>query len=196
MPDKYRTTLRFWKAYTPSLTAAQFWWITRVRPSAAFDIDPDLASSSAAGYNELAALYSSYRVLGSRCQASVVNTSDTPSELSLLPLNVDPGASPSSNIALYSKEQPYAKFKMVPTKGGPVTVLDNNISTRRIFGGKMTDFDDNFSALTSTIPNNNWYWMISLYSQFVGTSSQLHVNVIVDIDVEFYDRKFLQGTFL
>jgi hypothetical protein len=186
MPDRLRTTLRFWKSVPVSLASLSYASI-RFNPSGAYDLDPTVGSATAAGYTQLAAIYNSYRVKRSRAVAEVVNTGNVTVMTVLLPSNTDPGASPSGNYVISTREQPYAVADTGALSGGPISKVKSSMSTQKIYGSKMTDYDDNFAALVNAIPNNNWYWVITFYAQAVSPSAII-LNFYMEIDIEFYDR--------
>jgi len=192
VPPKTRTVLRFWKAELHNLSTASLSSGSRLTPSNVFDVDPLVGGANVAGFAQWAGFYSSYRVLGSRCKVEAMNAgTGIPAELILVPLNQDPTAVPSTSTIIAAKQQPYVKSKMVPMGGGPATSLTCEITTEKIFGSKMVLYDDNFASLTSTGPVNNWYWLYALYTVSANSNNTFHVNITVDIDVEFYDRRFL-----
>lgn len=189
VPDRLRTRLRFWKSVSINLTVSTV-ASTRFQPSAAFDLDPTIGSAAAVGFTQLAALYNSYRVRSSSAWAETVNTGTVPIITILLPTNVDPGASPSSAYVISSRQQPYAVSETGALVGGPVSRLHNTMSTKKIYGSKMTDVDDNFASLVTSVPNNNWYWVINHYCLAVSPSAII-MNFYMEIEVDFYDRAFL-----
>lgn len=189
LPDKINCRLRFWKSTAINLSATATAGI-RFQPSACLNPDP-LTTDVPKGFAEWAAFYNSYRVKRSTCKVEVVNPSGvTPVQVCLLPVNLDPGASPTASVVVGSLEQPYAKRKMTPLVGGPITMLDQSISTKKIFGSPMTDVDDNFASLTTTIPVNNWYWFITFYA-LATIPNGIVCHTFIDIDVDFYDRRRL-----
>jgi len=190
LPDQYRTNLRYWKQVSFSFLSSNTTAI-RFRPSAAFDVDPLIASTAMAGFAELSLLYSSYRVLSSKINVNVMTTSAAnPVNVSLTPVNFDPGATPSSAYVLAAREQPYTRFGTCGFNGSPPLKLNSNMSTVKIYGSKQALFDDNFSAPVTAIPNNNWYWVICGYS-FVLDPSLTWVTITIEVDCQFYDRNFL-----
>lgn len=189
MPDKITTNLRFWKAFAVNLSATNYAGV-RFMPSAALAPDP-LTSDDPKGFAQLAAIYSSYRVHSSTAKLEVVNPSNvTPVQVCLLPVNLDPGASPSASSVASSLEQPYAKRKMSSLIGGPLTTISSSMSTERIFGSSMVRTDDNFAALVNTIPVNNWYWYITFYSLAVIPGG-IVAHFFIDMNLTFYDRRRL-----
>jgi len=69
------------------------------------------------------------------------------------------------------------------------------MSTEKIFGSPMVRYDDNFAALVNAIPVNNWFWIVAIYAGAVQSAAEpVFVNIGVDIDIDFYDRAFLNRT--
>jgi hypothetical protein len=192
LPDRYRTNLRFWKQVSLNFVANNAVSI-RFRPSSAFDVDPVVASTAMSGFVELSALYNSYRVLSSKIRTEAVTTSAAnPVNIYVAPVNFDPGATPSAANILALREQPYAKSRLIGLSGSPSIKINSTMSTEKIYGSKMALFDDNFAAPITASPNNNWYWQIGAYS-FVLDPSLTWVTITIEVDVEFYDRNFLQN---
>lgn len=192
MPDRLRTGLKYWQSSAINLSVVSSGSL-RYQPSAAFDIDPTVGGATMAGFNEMSALYRSYRVKSSRIKVEIANTSpDSIVNCAIVPTNADPGSAPSSATIIAARQQPYANVKTCPPLGGPMTVLVSTMSTKKIFGNPMTDFDDNFASLVTTIPNNNWFWFISVYSlATIPSTDPVLLNVFIDVEIEFYDRAFL-----
>jgi hypothetical protein len=191
MPDRMRTSLRYWKAVSISLNITTVGGV-RFQPSAAFDIDPIIGGTVMSGFTELAAIYKSYRVHTSRVTAEFVNPSPTfPVMCTVVPMNADPGPTPSTTQVLTAREQPYAKSRTSSLAGGPLTRIISSMSTQKMYGSPMTNYDDNFASLVTTVPNNNWFWFISVYTLTPIPTNGVSINVLIEVDVEFYDRAFL-----
>lgn len=189
LPDKINCKLRFWKAIAINLSATTTAGV-RFQPTAALSPDP-LTTDLPKGFTEWANFYNSYRVHSSSCKVEVVNPSNvTPVQVTLLPLNLDPGASPAASVVVGSSEQPYAKRKMTSLVGGPLTMITNRMTTQKIFGSKMVATDDNFASITSSIPVNNWFWFITFYALAVIPGG-IVCHCFIDIDIDFYDRRRL-----
>jgi hypothetical protein len=185
-----RLTYKGYKNFT--ITAAAVSIAYRWQPSAAYDIDPLVGSTTVVGFTELTAFYNYYRVLRSRNVVRVANASSVPATVVMLPLNSDPGASPSIATQQSWLNNPYSKIKVVPAAGGPVVSVSGSMSTEKIFGSKMVYFDDNFASLVNTIPTNNWYWAASVQvATAPGSTINFYVENDIYIDVEFYSRKAL-----
>lgn len=196
MPDKFRTNLKYWKAEAIDLSSVGY-LTTRYHGSGGF---PDLSNPTKHPnmFAEVAAFYASYRIHGSRIMVELVNTSsNSVIQLTVLPVNIDPGSSPSADYNVDARLQSYAKSRMASSQGGPVTRIKSTMTTQRIYGNPMTKVDDNFAALINTNPINMWFWVISLYSlSTIPSAEPVLMNVFLDFDIEFYDRRAIVDTTL
>jgi hypothetical protein len=193
MPDRLYTKLVFSGSGVLTIPALSFTVAARYRPSSAFDVDPLLGGTIMPGFTELTAIYGAYRVTSSRITVEFVNESTTAScTACVLPLNADPGASPSSATVQSWPGNPYSKYKILPLAGGPSLDLTNEMSTEKIFGSKMVYFDDSFTAAVTTNPVNNWFWAIGLSTNPAAVANINVSNLLkIEIGLEFFDRKAL-----
>lgn len=188
IPDRFVTHLRWWKSTAVNLSASSTAAL-RFSPSSAQD--PDFAGSNQpVGFDKLAGLYNSYRVLSSGCKSELVTTGTVACTQTVLPSNTDPGATPTASYISASRLQAYAKSKTGALAGGPICSIEHNMSTQVMFGNAMTNFDDNFAALVNTVPVNNWFWVVTFYCLAVAPAAFVH-NFFMDIEIEFYDRAIL-----
>jgi len=165
----------------------------RFRPTGLFDVDPLVGGSNLAGFLELAALYSHYRVLSSKIDIRCSNASTSDFVIFRLgPLNADPGVTPSAAFFLALSEQPYVKTGVCSMIGAPPLNMVNTMSTEKIFGSRSSLFDDNFEALTTAVPNNNWYWIVAA-SALRTIAQNVDVFMTITCDTEFYGRTYLQS---
>lgn len=189
-PPRMPVKLKYWGQQVLSLAAslsANYRW----RPTAAFDVDPALGGTSMAGFAELAGFYATYRVSASQIKVTVNNPSGvSPVTVIVLPMNADPtNAFGAANI-IASMGNPYAKSKLTSLLGGPPSVIENSMTTVKIFGDSEVFYDHNFTSLVTTVPTNNWFWNLCLYAPaFIATNIVCQVEITVDC--EFYDRNFL-----
>jgi len=195
MPDRMVTELVFYTRLqvlipTGSQSAAYRW-----RPTNAFDIDPTVGSTAAAGFTEFAAFYTSYRVLGSSIVVSTQNPSSTlAASMVVVPLNLDPTGTPSATVINSWASNSYGKHKLIGFSGALATTLKCSISTEKIYGSLTSRFDDNFIGLTSgsVAPANNWFWALGLIADGVlGSNLPISVETTIKIRCEFFDRKQL-----
>lgn len=189
-PPRMSLKLKFWTIQPLSLAAAiaaNYRW----RPTAAFDVDPALGGTAMPGFAEAAAFYSTYRVISSKIKCTVSNPSATlPVTVMVIPLNADPSNSMSSANVIACSGNPYARMKVMGLLGSPPSVVVNEMTTQKIYGDPAIYYDHNFSSLVTSVPTNNWFWNVAIYSSaFIATA--LVVNVEVEVDCEFYDRIFL-----
>lgn len=185
IPDRMITTLRWWKSVSISLASVSTNAI-RFSPSSAQDPDP-VGTAQPLGFAQMAALYNSYRVLRSSASAETVNTGNVPITTTLLPSNTDPGPAPSPGYVTASRLQAFAVSKTGALAGGPLCRVSTSMTTQKMYGNKMIQFDDNFAALVNTVPGNNWYWVVALYAPAVAPNAVI-LNFYMDIEIEFYDR--------
>jgi len=190
-PDRMATTLSFFSApsFAPIIGVSAYSY--RYQPSAAQDVEPLLGGITMPGFDEFAQVYSSYRVLGSRIKCKVSGIGVTPVTVIVLPLNADPGATPTAAQIISWRGQPYAMSKLTGSAGSPAIEIENSMTTAKIFGSNMVESDDNFAALVSTVPVNNWFWAIGIYQNFVFVAQPVVSDIQVLVDVQFYDRKYL-----
>lgn len=189
-PPRMRMKLKFWTEQTLSLAAAlaaNYRW----RPSSAFDVDPALGGTAMPGFAEMAAIYATYRVYGSRIKATVPNPSASlPVTVFVVPLNADPTNAMSVANVIACSGQPYARQKTTGLLGSPPVCVENRMTAQLIWGDPATLYDHNFSSLVSASPTNNWFWNVALYAPAVIATS-IVVSVEIEIDCEFFDRYFL-----
>jgi len=192
LPDRYRTNLMFSSGYNLNLTVATNASV-RFRPTGLFDVDPLVGGSNLSGFLELAAIYNHYRVLKSKITIRCSNASTSDFVIFRLgPLNADPSAAPSAAFFLALSEQPYVKTGVCSMVGSPPLTMSCEMSTEKIFGSRSVLFDDNFEALTTTIPTNNWYWIVAASALRV-IAQNVDIYMTITCDVEFYGRSFLNN---
>jgi len=191
-PDRYRTRLRFCKGTFISLSSVAFGSV-RFRPSSAYDVDPTIASAAIPGYQELANVYASYRVLSSSIKVEAANPSNAVMpKITVAPTNQDPGVSPTANYVNALSQQPYARYQNIGLVGSPRAIVKNKMTTERIFGSKAALFDDAFASVTNSVPVNNWWWVIGVNAASV-IALNIYIDVEIDIWVEFFNRFALQS---
>jgi len=190
VPDKMFTRLKYSGFGNATINVGSIITTRRYRPTAVYDVDPSLGSTATPGFAELAALYGSYRVARSHIKLQVSPCNSNGLSLVVLPLNVDPGSSPSNATVQSWPMNPYAKYKLLAGTGGPVSTIQHVMSTEQIFGSKAVYFDDNFASLVSTNPINNWYWVIGFINNSTVSGSAIQIGFLTEIemDVEFFNR--------
>jgi len=189
-PDKFVTKLVSYAELVPNWAATAA--ITyRYLATSVFAPDPTSAMAQPQYFDQLALIYASYRVHRSRITVRVASgvAGVIPQLVTVLPLNADPGATPFTNY-LQAPLFPYSKSRTLSPYGGPPILIKSSMTTQRIFGSQMVKWDDNFAALVSASPVNNWYWGVVIYQNTALTATApYYITIKIEFDVEFYDRK-------
>jgi len=190
-PDRMATTLSFFAApsFAPIVGGSSYSY--RYQPSGAQDVDPALGGITMPGFDEFSTVYASYRVLGSRIKVKISSVFTAPVTVVVLPLNADPGATTTTATVIAWRGQPYCVSRLTGTAGSPCIEIDNSMTTAKIFGTDMVLSDDNFAALVTTVPVNNWFWAIGIYQNFIFSAQPIAADIQILVDVQFYDRKYL-----
>jgi hypothetical protein len=200
MPDRFVTRLTYNGQKLLTITSGNVFTAYRWYPSALFDVDPLLGSTTVVGFSELSNFYYYYRVLASRFTCAVASNyiaqgtgalAATSTSFVVVPLNADPGSSPSQATVDSWFNNPYNKHRLIGAPGSRPEKFVSKMSTEKIFGSKMVYTDDNFASLVSTIPNNNWYWACAVRSTTAAPASGYTYSFQTDMefDCEFYSRK-------
>jgi hypothetical protein len=190
-PDKLRVRLNFTEFLSPVIAIGSSFSSQRFRPTNVFDVDPVLGSTAVPGFQEMANIYATYRTVKSDVFLQMSqNGNQSAVSVVCVPLNVDPGASPSSTVVSSWYGAFGNKSALMPQIGGPAITIRNTMTTERIFGTKAVYFDDNFAAPVSGGPTNNWYWAIGVNSagNASGTAITTSGRIQVFMDVEFFNR--------
>jgi len=192
VPDRVRTTLTYADiiAISPGSHVGQYTF----RGNSVYD--PDYTSTGHQPYyrDQLAALYSRYRVYSSSIKVSIVNEQvATALQVTVIPAS-DITAFTSST---YPLEYPYAKGARLLGVGAIFTsTVKHEMSTQEILGLRAREvLDQDYAALVGAQPSSEWYWQIvaqDLSAQNVATSLQ----VVLKYDVEFYDRVSITPSFV
>jgi hypothetical protein len=189
-PDRMITTLEYFEAVSFGIGGVG---IASQRYVATSPFKPSFVSSvQPRGYADFAALYASYRVSRSRIRLEVTpsNPEAIPVNIVIYPSNLDQGSSPSSGTLLGWFTQPYAVKHLCGAFGSQPAELRHMMTTAKIYGSEMVNTDDNFAAITSTSPVNNWFWNVCLYTLPIPDETAVYaVSVYIEFDVQFYDRK-------
>lgn len=193
-PDRQLIRLTYNGFGLLTITTPNTYASKRYRPSGVYDVDPLLASTTVIGFNELAAIYANYRVVASKLNVKVSCSTDQPATLVALPLNADPGGSPSLAVVNSWYNNAYSKTDLIGAKGSPKAVVSCEMSSNKIFGSMMTAFDRDFQSAVGTVPVNNWYWAIGIVSGVAPpVTASYFLQETMTIDVEFFTRNRLDN---
>lgn len=191
VPDALRCTLTYADVFTinPGAQAGVYTF----RGNSLFDPDYTSTGHQPYYYDQLAQMYSRYRVYSSRIKVSAMNNVGTsPVQITLVPAS----EVVSLGLGSYPLEYPRAKgAKMMGVSGYQTTVVTHAATTREILGLKNKQvLDEDFSALTGANPVSIWYWMVSAYN-VQATNVNVGVQVKIEYECEFYDRITINPSF-
>lgn len=175
-----------------------------IRGNSLFDPEVIVGGRQPFGFDQYAAFYQRYCVIGSSCmlQASPAgDASAAPNGFnSVYRLNLWPTASSVAtlgsgftNVGANAPvaEQPYGKTRLISVNSlgaaGGAAIVKNYMSTQKMFGVSSTAVmgDLQYSALVSANPSVEWFWNISLEDS-VGTFSTATGRFYVYVRVVYY----------
>jgi len=186
MFDRLRTRLRFENSGTLN-NAGVSHASARLSPTFAYDIDPNLGSTSMPGFTELATLYRFYRCTGLDFSVCFANNEAFNAQCFIAAVNFDPGANTAVSQNYLSSRT--SKNGMV----GPLTGM--NLRTLKLdhielahFGGSANAFvDDAYSGLSSGGSPSNVMWVTWGVTAQGNLVSGLYVSTTTEIDIEFFE---------
>lgn len=194
VPDRLKCKLLFnntlsYRFYAPATGVNGY----RYRMNSAWDVDPLSLSTAVAGFLELSALYSRYRVHGSSWKLMCINREAFPVIVGTTPLNNDPGAAITLSQAQDLLMNPYTKSRTLSGTGGmDRAMIKGFISTRKIVGSNTAQLDDTYSAIVTGNPANVTFLATYAYtidgSIFVNGVDFIYMQTLY---VEFYERNYV-----
>lgn len=197
-PDRIILKLSYFDSFNFSLTAG-VGGAEVIRGNSCYDPDRTLTGHQPYGYDQWAAFYQRYRVLGSaiRCVPTAGSTDFTGSSNVSCRLTVVPqiaGGATSGNEIL---EQPYSRSRNVTYYNNAQGIIKHYMSTAKMWGARKSAVHDeyDYSATTNANPANSWDWLIYVTPGSNGTgTSYWAVDVKVTYYVEFSERLQLNSS--
>jgi hypothetical protein len=148
------------------------------------------------GWSEMSSLYRFYRVRAASWSITCVNQEAFPVTVFTCPINITYSVTLPHGQQLFMNT--LTKSKVLASKGGAdKATLKSYVTTRKMVGSKTATYDDNYAALTTSTPANNWY--LYLYAMSTEGSNTFTVNNQVQFTarlmlyVEFYERNILSS---
>lgn len=185
MPNKIRTKLKYITGLqlTSTATAANYVY----RGNSCFDPDFTGVGSQPGGFDELAAIYSKYRVISSSIKfLARSGTSDTTQPVMgyIIPRpNADTEATYTDTLV-----EPYVKRALLPNlNAGYMKTISNYATTRKILGRDAKTFDS--AASVTANPSLQWFWTVSADAVLGGMDMDVQGVIELTYYVEFYERK-------
>jgi len=190
--DRQRVKLRYVmvSAFTSLTTTGAFSYA--FSGNGLFDPDVTGTGGQPANFDDWSALYSRYRVWGSRLKVNIVpnvNATD-PTIWVIGPAHVSTAISLATQPDFQAQPYTQARVLTLYTTGEPRCTFTQNMTTSKYLGLSQTEFEgrDDLAALTSANPAKQWYWKITATNVDTTGTTDLCINVEIDYDVEFWDR--------
>lgn len=139
-------------------------------------------------YDQYSLIYNRYRVMGCKIKVNLINKSAGAAAYVVLQSGTDHSVSTTMTELL---EQSRAHIcKTIPVASRYPVVIKGYTSTRKALGlNKKQIFDEDFSALTTTNPQQLWYQNLQFQSVDAATLVDVYAMVSVTYYVQFFDRK-------
>nr|WAE43146.1 MAG: capsid protein [Cressdnaviricota sp.] len=213
MPERFMCKLRYWDNTTGlSNTSTPYFANYTYKMNSAYDPDPAVGSGAIPGFTELAAFYTTYRVVGFAYKVTFNNASEQ-STWPYAPYTIYCGAyntyntssvTPPSAVSVNNSSvynlctNPYFKKKMlgVQYSGKDTQTISGFVSFKKLLGLKSYDYDPFFEGNTNGEPNNKiWFVIGAVYNgtQTLSASNELYIPLDFTFTyyIEFYQRKNL-----
>lgn len=149
-------------------------------------------TSALMGWTAMTNMYRFYRVHATSATVMGVNVESFPVTLCLIPININYSNTLAHMQQLVSNA--FANTKIVSSKGGFDQVrLKSYMSTTKLVGTKAARVDDNYAALISALPVNQWFYYLwatptdYLLNSF-SVNGGVQITVRLTFYVEFYER--------
>lgn len=157
-----------------------------------YDVDPALGSANVAGFSELMAMYSIYRVIGYSYEVDMVNTQDFPVLVTLVNTNDSFGG--TTGLAGYAGNQ-YTQQIILAGKnaGRSAHKFKASHAIQSIVGSGEVELDDQFTGTVGTNPSRLVRLAIGIFAFGNTPSSGVYYTVRLKMKVRFYQRITLQN---
>lgn len=141
-------------------------------------------------FDQYAAMYSKYRVLGSAVKLDVINNSPTSALFYVCEPNTD--LSSITDISTLYEQARAGAPKLVPIAARIASRMKKYCSTRKVCGlTKAQVYDDTFASSVVTSPTNVWYWNLLFGSIDAETIPVGHFMIKITYYVQFFDRNLV-----
>lgn len=181
MPDQLITNIRFAAMYADTSAGGALDLV--IRGNSPYDPYVSVGGEEGAGWDELAAIYTKYKVLASSIKLTIVNLdSDDP-----VFTGIFPSVNSSSATTVDAQSQAYGKTAPPATLNGGHTTVSNYMATRCLLSGAYNDSD--VTALVSADPTTQWYWHC-LFKNISGNALNLNYKVELNYRVMFFSRTY------
>ncbi len=169
----------------------------QLNPNAAYDVDPTLGSTETYGFDEYAALYSYYRVVG--YSYDIVLSSNFAYPIMAYVMNTNTTL-PGTNYSLYSTNPYCHSHLLAPISGAPTQKrFRGYVAVSKLTGTPSVETADSFRSTTTAVPAD-LVWLTIAGEALIATdfTNALSYDVKVIMDVRFFSREVdltLAGSF-
>jgi hypothetical protein len=183
VPDTIRVVLPFEDHLTlTSETTANLATVNSYRLNSIYDPDYTGAGHQPLGFDQYAALYGKYLVIGARWHVQYYHTGST----SVLLASCKPSSSSSApSSAETLAELPGGGTSLIPQSGGPITNLRGSWSAQKWFGTDPYNSDDFRSVVT-----DNPFAQVYLHAGIGTITSHSAATIVVRVRI-MYDVVFM-----
>jgi len=160
----------------------------RYRMNSAYDPDPALGSGALSGFNEYAALFYNYRVLGFTINVSIMNKESFPIVITYTPTVADQGLN-STNCYEFSEMTQYSGQRQCSGSGGQDRArFFKRVNLARFEGTPSWWTDSSYQSPVTGNPSAIRYFNIGIVA---GSNlvNGVTVSVRIRYDVYFFARK-------
>lgn len=192
IPDCYYTKLKFNLTLSFSTTAGLATY-AGIRGSGVGDPTGSLGSTRPPGASELDALYNRWTVLGSKCSIKISqNSPANDSSTHVLIPYPNPANPYTSTDVVRTGGSPYGKIATASYYNGPKTIMQNYMSTAKIFGisrSRVVD-DPNYGGTGNTDPSFYFLWVIGAQGDNPAVAVSGWYQVQLTYYVKYWQRLF------
>lgn len=184
LPDRLRVKLKYADVYPLITSAAQ---IYRFKGNGLVDPDDTGTGHQPYMFDQWAAMYDRYRVYGSSILVDAINVSATvAAQLVVYPTAAN--STTANTIAEASEIPRSVRTYLMPVASRFPVRVKRYVSTRSIEGlaRGTVEIDDTYASVSTTNPNNLWYWNVVAESLDLTTTLNMYFTVKIMYYVEFY----------
>lgn len=185
--DSYRTKLRY-RDFTTILVGLPL--ASRIyRANGAFDPNFAVGGSQPMYFDQLAAVYSRYRVHGCTCRVTTIGLGDGSQSPLAIVLNAEDDSTPPSSYE-EATERTYSKTTFITKFPNNVNKISRTLSTKKKLGYKNIEQVELLSSAVTADPGEQWFYIITMAKlDPAAADAPLVLDVELTYDIEFFDRK-------